>query len=753
MGELFSFGEPYPDLEPHHLNDSRSKGTLAACMGSGDYDVLELRYLPASDGKVSDIIIVDCLNDQVPSRNSFGIKAREPLALHFEEGRLPEVRALRKDFPEVPHLHCVLQNQPVSLCLYFEPWSAVQRTWTPQKHLRRILWWLSETAKGKLHKDDQQIERLYFESPFEVILPPDFDDRIQDKSLVLAFNRISEDSKVIRGFFLHKDKAKTLSIPSIDIFTLNLPPVVHGFIEGYPKTLGDLQGQFKKKEISFLDELVAALRQKASPQGLAPTSSNQCLLILTVPVKRVVDGTPETYELRAFLLDIDLTMLGKSTGALTKGKDDGRFYAVSLIGHTAEEHTEVWRDIGVFPVEIKRDVTKDLARKASGISKETSDFKGVLAGVGALGSALSDLWAKEYWGEWTLIDGDSVKSHNIIRHIARCLHSGQSKVDAVKEMIEANYHPGYYSVTAIADSATNWANSRVEEAITKADMIVDATTTLEVPRDLCKRDDIPRCVSAFLTPSGQSSALLFESADRKVRLDSLEAQYYQAIINSDWGESHLAGHAGNLWVGAGCRDFSAIISEEIILLHAAILGRQIRLLRDQSEPCLRVWSAAHDTGDVSVYDPPVRQPVYRSYENWKVMWDEGIEQKLTKMRNSHLPSETGGVIIGYIDHKGKSIAIVDVLQAPPDSEADQTGFTRGVAGLRESLDGVARRTANIVGYLGEWHSHPSFASAYPSPLDQELISTLARTRSLDGEPALMVIVGSAGELSVTVKEG
>lgn len=750
MSELFSFGESYPDLEPHHLKAAMSKGTLAACMASGDYDLRGLRYLLIDDDKVVDIIEVDCLNDQVPSRNSFGIRTREPLALVFADGCMPEVRALRKDFPRVPHLNYVPEGQPASLCLYFEPWSAVQRTWTPQKHLWRILWWLSETAKGELHKEDQQVERLYFNSPFEIVLPPDFDSKIQDRSWVLTFARMPEDSKTVRGFFFQKDRAGADKTSSIEILMLELPPVVHGPIERYPKTLGELGDQFEKRGLSLIDELVSPLRQKAPPQGLVPVSSSQCLLILTVPVKRTVDRQPERYEVRAFLLDVNLAALGQATGVLTKM--EGRFYAVPLLGDMARIEVRLWRNIGLFPIEVKKDVTKHMAHQTSGITEETSDFKGVLAGVGALGSALADLWAKEYWGEWTLIDSDLLKPHNVIRHIARSLDSGRLKVNVVKEIMEANYHPGYYSVTAIGDNATNWTNNQIEEAITNAYLVVDATTTLEVPRDLSQRDDIPRCLSIFLTPSGQSSALLLESADRKVRLDSLEAQYYQAIISSEWGESHLSGHAGNLWVGAGCRDISAIISEEIILLHAAILGRQIRLLREQSEPCIRIWSVVHDTGKVSAHNLSVHQPVYGSYGNWRVMWDKGVEQRIIKMRNAHLPSETGGVIVGYIDHKIQSIVIVDVLQAPPDSEADQTGFIRGVKGLRETLDEIARRTANIVGYLGEWHSHPSFVSAYPSPVDQGLVRKLAHTRALEGEPALMVIVGLAGELSVTVKE-
>jgi hypothetical protein len=96
--------------------------------------------------------------------------------------------------------------------------------------------------------------------------------------------------------------------------------------------------------------------------------------------------------------------------------------------------------------------------------------------------------------------------------------------------------------------------------------------------------------------------------------------------------------------------------------------------------------------------------------------------------------------------------IVDVLKAPSDSEASETGFTRGVQGLETVLKEVTRRTANIVSYIGEWHSHPAFTSPYPSSADRALIEKLARDLAIDGQPALMVIVGAAEEISISVKE-
>jgi hypothetical protein len=57
----------------------------------------------------------------------------------------------------------------------------------------------------------------------------------------------------------------------------------------------------------------------------------------------------------------------------------------------------------------------------------------------------------------------------------------------------------------------------------------------------------------------------------------------------------------------------------------------------------------------------------------------------------------------------------------------------------------------MVTYVGEWHSHPPFCAASPSTDDRTLLKTLADTLGDDGDPALMLIVGSAGDLTIEVQ--
>jgi integrative and conjugative element protein (TIGR02256 family) len=135
---------------------------------------------------------------------------------------------------------------------------------------------------------------------------------------------------------------------------------------------------------------------------------------------------------------------------------------------------------------------------------------------------------------------------------------------------------------------------------------------------------------------------------------------------------------------------------------------------------------------------------------WRVLLDEGTHSKVVGLRHARLPVETGGVILGYVDHKTHTIAVVDLLPAPADSVETQSGFIRGVEGLEEVLKRVSELSAKVVRYVGEWHSHPSFSSPTPSRDDRALLATLRAQLEQDGDPVLMLIVGAAGEIGVHV---
>lgn len=135
----------------------------------------------------------------------------------------------------------------------------------------------------------------------------------------------------------------------------------------------------------------------------------------------------------------------------------------------------------------------------------------------------------------------------------------------------------------------------------------------------------------------------------------------------------------------------------------------------------------------------------------KIVWDAEIRQKIRSQRSAHFPNETGGVLLGYFDHISQKVFIVDALPAPDDSREEVTGFIRGTAGLETAIKTANDRTANIVGYVGEWHSHPQNHSSDPSHDDIKLLRHLAISLMDEGKVALMLIVGEKDERWLAAK--
>lgn len=744
VDEFINFGVPVATESDLRLEVAAK--TIAVVRSHPDVDVIECRVLGEGETK-SEIVVVECRCDGVPSRNRIGIQYRERLGLRFfaNTSNPPEVRALRADFPCTAHQNHVGKNEPASLCLYFESWSEVRRTWTPQRHLDRIQWWLSETANETLHQADQPVEPIYFRSRFELVLPREFEREVDQTGRVMVVEaRAAEDEKesaVLVGRFVSAIEALEDRGAPIQCIALTLPAVLHGRIERIPTSLGDLHDQIASRGAPIDEALKQKLQALAGETGLSPAASDFSLLVMAIPVKREGQATAEDTQTKGFVLNTGLGELGVKLGALMP-LHEGKHYCEQHIGGSVPVEPTAWRDIVVEPLELLHPFSSGVARQSSGIT--STGPIGVLAGAGAVGSALASIWQREGWGSWQYIDPDILKPHNLARHIGFEFQIGQRKIDVVQQLGE-HILPAFSSEgPSVYGSASDFCNPAVCKALDSSQLVIDATTTLEVPRELAGREALSRCASVFVTPSGRDAVLLMEDAGRTTRLDCLEAQYYRAVINADWGGAHLRG-AGSLWVGAGCRQLSTVMSNEVVLLHSATLAKQVRLRYLEENPTIRVWQSDEESGGLSVAVVEAKGMLVESIEGLRIVWDEGVRGKVRAFRAERLPNETGGVVLGYFDLTRSSVYVVDVVPQPQDSEGDITGFTRGVEGLTEVVQMASDRTAGIVNYVGEWHSHPHGSSAQPSSADIYQMVHLANELRRDGLPALMLIVGEHDE--------
>lgn len=737
--KYYSFAFDFSVSEPDQLQLEKTKATLRAVAAMADFTLIEVR---ANADHSSEALVIDVACDEVPAGNPVGIQFRERIALLFSSNlsKLPKVFAWRQDFPTLLHQNAAPPGNPRDLCLYFEPAIAALRTWTPQSFLQRVQWWLVQSSRGSLHAADQLPDQLFFESSFAVVLPHDFDNRIGEVGQRLVFSNIIERENGGSGAFIGEVCASN-NVPAnaskICVIRITVPAFPHSGLEQDPSTLGELAARLEMLGADVAGNIRQWFWDNVSEVGLQLHDAERAILIISLPITLIAGGPVQRIQHRAYVFIASIAELGRQFGALLKGHDN-RFYVDNPILPGAKiQEDATWRNTEILPLEIQRALTPSLARKQSGVAD--AGPRATLAGVGALGSILLNLWRRCGWGEWTIIDSDYLKPHNLARHTTFAAQTGEYKVTAIAELDNRLWR-GASSITAVVGDVMDSQSSAVNEGLRSAEVVVDATTTLDFPRYLSTQDPFPRSASVFVTPSGKDGVILLESSDRTLRLDALEAQYYRAVVRNDWGSAHLPTDLATMWTGAGCRDISTELAYSDVCIHAATFCEQIPRLLATSEAAIRVWVRNPINGSIAAVSPGIRMTIQTKIGSTTLVYDQGIAEELKELRRKAEAHETGGVLLGYHDLNVGCTYIVDILPAPPDSEGTSSGFLRGVEGLAEQVQEAKRRTANIVNYVGEWHSHPPGFTAAPSSADVVQLAYLAKFMHDDGLPAYMCIV-------------
>ena len=645
----------------------RAKALLDAVQRQRDYSLIQLLQHPAEGVPTHECLIVEVECDGVPPKNPVGIQYRERLALCVpnDPKKLVEILALRQDFPILMHQNQGDLGAPTSLCLYFETAAAVMRTWTPPGFLRRIQWWLEKSARGALHPADQPIEHLFFASKCELVLPWNLAEL--RKNPALRFVVVLRHERPDQGFtcFLEPmPKDDGLNAKTTVHIELTLPPIVHGFVERDPATLGQLADLLSRRGVALIAPLRAALQERVGEAGVAASADDKgTVILLHIPLRRDASAEPDGVTPRAFWVPVGALELGVATGALLL--HENRYYKDVM----NVQPSTAWQDQAILPMDVLTQNDGEAARRQSGISEEGPT--GVLIGAGSLGSALLNLWGRSGWGRWTVIDKDHIKPHNLSRHSAYAQHIGETKATIVAGLHSAVMRGATEIVPVVAEvvHAGDFMQESIACALTAATLVVDASTTLEYPRSASTVETLPRHVSVFVTPNGNAAVLLAEDFKRTTRLRTLEAQYYRVLIQADWGQIHLSAHANTFWSGASCRDISVVMPYSRILGQASTLAEQIQSAVTREDAQIRIWQRDPVRGAVDVHDVQVFSERRIALGERDLFIDDGVEEQLRELRRQGFPNETGGVLLGYYDFNVNAVMVVAGLPAPSDSKA------------------------------------------------------------------------------------
>lgn len=696
-------------------------------------------------GEVGELVVLDFRTGR-PQKTFYPIKRTERLAIRFApQDGMPLVYMLRDDFPDTFHQQLTAEAAPRAICIDDRIWAEARLTWTPAELCHRILSWFERAIRGELHDARQPLDPIMLGSHLSFIISRRILGEVGNADLVA----VRKTDQILRVRDLMVETEPIDSLEPICLAAYRVAAEKMQRLTFAPANLRSLADMLARRGI----DLLADLREKFSDWlGKYPPPAwrinSRFVVVVEMPIIAPDGAVQNGTDLRAFITDQSVGDIAVALGiaeraTLSEGSQVG--FVKRLFPFAID--MDAVRAILAQSAEIHYEFDRELATQLSG--REMSDArKVVLVGGGAIGSHLAECLSREGRFKWTVIDDDRLLPHNLARHIGRYGNVTHEKAALVAAAVSATLdstEPVGRSISANV-LVNDHHREEIDRVLNEADLIIDATASILAGRFLSDHPSQARRVSAFFNPMGNAGILLAEPADRSLSLRDLEAQFFGLVGNEAALASLLADAGGNYAYTGACRAITNRMPESNVMALSGLIAGALGRAVDQEDAVVKVWSLTGD-GDIVSQSYPADSVVRFAADNWSVVVDVGLIERVRAMRNARLPNETGGVITGVVDIVAKSIHIVDVAPAPPDSAGNPEGFTRGTEGVRGHLDDVFERTRGQVRYIGEWHSHPPSVAARPSAIDLVQIDWLSTVFEIDTLPALMLIAGE-GELGI-----
>ncbi len=729
------FPAPGEPLEPEALTLNHARQVRDALAVYPFARLIEAR-VRVTDHCHEELLVVE-VDTELPQDTDYDIRSPERLAFSFERSDrdYPTVLALRTDFPQVSHLYWTPAATPKSLCLYEAPWAEVRLRWTGAGFLGDVARWLSRTAVGELHAADQPLEPFLYGPAYYVVVPDDLFAGAAERRTYAAVSVAEREGKPSVLKLVPVDDNQVPEQGYMHVVATVGEPAVHDAMHDCPRNLMELIELLRRGGIDLVAAMVGQL-ECLFEAGRQPREQDGLLLLVTLPRRRRLGVNPEVREVWAFAI-WPIRDAAIATGRY-EASGPGRPLGRLVVPRFNEARA---RGVAVAALQPIRAIDRVAAKSLSGLDPESEDPDVVLIGAGALGSQLHGHLSRMGWGRWTLIDEDTLLPHNVVRHrlgepavgfpkaiALRCASAFETPHNPVERVFAEDF-------LSIGDNEEMLASCR------DADLILDASTSIAVARYLARELESPaRRASLFLNPTGRDAVMLMEDVGRIIPLDMLESQYYRAVLRDGRLDQHIRKERTYRY-SAGCRDATARIGQDDVALGSALLARQVRSVDGRAVAA--VWQQ-HADGSVRRVEVPVSESIRFEHGGWCFMLDRALVEHLRSLRCARLPTETGGVLLGYFDVPHRRVYVVDALPAPDDSHERKDAFVRGCAGLADAIRAIEARTGGQVSYVGEWHSHPDGAGVGMSDDDSELIRQVAEEMRADGWPGVMMIIGSHG---------
>lgn len=689
-------------IRGEYLKLSRAKAIYKAAMVH-PYTKDVLCYV---NGKGDAIIKMRMTHLEIPDEPVFEIHDEEVIAIicHPEDINIPEVYALRKDFPtELPHSNAKPFARPVSLCVSDVAFADIRPQFNALDFLNSIRRWFCLNSINKLHESNRPLEVFFGFQEVCCIL----NERLGGNPYI----KYTPKTKYSSSFeFVEKSKAThyLIGISTEKIHASNFVRI--------PQTMRDLKDVQSTDELSLTDSLLAVLTKSVAGKAALP-------LVISIYITQISKDDKKTSQelflIKTNCLPKDIVHKKK---VLAKDMFEKWFYELSVEVVLLEFMT---------------------SRSGNAINNGIKEcFKKVgVVGTGTLGSAVIDHWVRQGCAEEiSLVDCDILLPHNLSRHTLATDKVMTSKARSIKD----SYHGIlFHKINAIERNFLTLSRNDKERLFKDTELVMDFSTSIAVERKLANEEcTFCRCTS-FLNPKGDDVVFMVEDKDRNSRLDLLEMDYYRNLIVDERFAHHLDQTETIRTNTFSCRSESMILNYENVRVLSAIISKQVRKYYTLGQACLSIWHFDTENGTVSSLPMTITNWHHEVLGGIQIYISDAVENEIQAMTASSLKKETGGCLFGSYDRDHNSIYVYYMVPAPEDSIHSPVSFVRGFKGLTAEYERITKLTYHQVRYLGEWHSHPNMPNT-PSETDKKQFKELWEEQQSQDLPFVQMIYGNNG---------
>ncbi|MXO60917.1 hypothetical protein GRI89_15345 [Altererythrobacter salegens] len=397
-------------------------------------------------------------------------------------------------------------------------------------------------------------------------------------------------------------------------------------------------------------------------------------------------------------------------------------------------------DEPVSPAAHYQSISAPLLRSLSG-SPDQSPL--VMLGCGSVGSKLALHAARSGQNILCVSDQSSLRPHNMARHALGPSHVTENKADALAKELEGfNLRPEVHK----GDLGSDLRDPKIAEALLPkhAGAIINSTASLSVREalvDAATPRYRPRLFEAALFGSGRGAFLLADGPKHNPNHADLMAEMYATIGGTRAGKLLFDKDEGleEIRIGQGCGSLTMKMSDARLSAMTASLAVEIDALlaAPATDGTIVMGTMGDDTPAtrwVRYQVPAFETVTIAGTDGWELRISKRVADRIRAEAASYSAVETGGVMIGCTSARLKSVTVVDLLDAPPDSTRSATLFMLGTQGLHAAIEARHEASGRTLFDVGTWHSH--LQDTGPSGTDWNTAAELAAERT---PPSILLI--------------